>query len=594
MPAGKETNQRIDIREIKNKNIIDETDPKLVAHLNALLPEAVRVHIAVGYFFISGFAQIIDSFKAIKGGEESQIRLMISPTTDRPTADALLAANESVRDVKNIMGNPEMSEEDAFERAKQDVDRALAHMSQSKSDYDVTKRLVEMVRKNQLVVKVYTKTKMHAKVYIMEYPSVATPAVSIVGSSNLSVSGIDRSAELSIKTSEQHYEEPMLKWFNDHWNDCVEFTEDIATILGQSWINTRPPKDVYGKVLGHPIKSTELENCNIRLYDFQTDGFKRALQKIEDYGGVIIADVVGTGKSYIGGALLCHLFQEDRTRPLIICPPHLEDMWQDYARKFGVRNAAVVSRFNLGEDDDGESKMDQYDDCNIILIDESHNFRNTNTDSYRGLAAFMESRIQKTRVIMLTATPISNTVHDVKNQLALFPKESIAALPELEDGTLESYFKGIEDSKTKTLREGGSEKVREILKHVMIRRTRPTIQQRYAKKDGDRFYLEVDNERKYIPIQKTRNPKEYNPDNIYRNVYEGVNSFDDLMDTIGKLNLARYAPGMYIKKEYLDKPGKNPYKDLERLTGSLLGIVRTSLLKRMESSIAAFDSTCSV
>lgn len=585
----------MDLSDVKNKNIIDETDPKLIAHLKALLPEAIRVNIAVGYFFISGFAEIMDSFRDLEMSKDPthKIRLMISPSTNQATADVLLAANESIRDVKNLLENPEMSKEASLKRIKQDVESALGHMPQTGRDYRAAKKLVELMHpeKTKLEIGVYVKTKMHAKAYILEYPGGATAATSIVGSSNLSVSGIKDQLELSIKTSDQPNEKPILDWFERHWKECVPFTKEIADIIDKSWIALHTPKDVYAKALGHPIDEPVPPSRNVQLFKFQEDGFKRALQKINEYGGVIIADVVGTGKSYIGGALLSHLCS-DGIRPLIICPPHLVDMWKAYARQFGVRNAAVVSRFDLGMDDDGEPKMDQYDDCNIILIDESHNFRYTNTESYRGLAAFMESRVRKTSVIMLTATPISNTVRDVKNQLALFPKESITSLPELEGSTLDSYFKGIEDPTTRHVTADGAKKIREILRHVMIRRTRIVIQEKYATKDGERFYLELGDKRKYIPEQNITNPKEYNPDNIYKNVYKGTDSFEDLMNTIGELNLARYAPGRYIKKEYLDdRPSNKPYRDLEHLTGSLLGIVRTSLLKRMESSIAAFDST---
>ena len=595
------------LAEIKAKNIIDEQDPKLVAHLKALLPEAVRVHIAVGYFFISGFAEIMDSFEKIEAaGKKSdcKIRLMISPTTNRRTADVLLAANESVKAVRNQLENPEMSDEEAVERVRTEIRDALGHMPQTAKDREAAQKLFDLIEAEKLEVKVYTKTKLHAKAYIIEYEGNVTPATSIVGSSNLSVAGIKDHLELSIKTSEGNNEKLLLEWFERHWETCEDFTEEIAKIIDESWINAEKysPRHAYEKAIGQPaivpISGEDGASCSVPLFEFQQDGFKQALRKIENYGGVIVADVVGTGKSFIGGSLLCHLCS-DGSRPLIICPPHLVEMWAEYAHRFGVRNAAVVSRFALGPDKDGEPQMDRYDDCSTILIDESHNFRNTGTKSYQGLSTFMESRCGRTCVIMLTATPISNTVHDIKNQLALFPKESIAALPELGGGTLDDYFKGVQDQKTKRLEPGGREKVREILRHLMIRRTRPMIKDRYATKGKDgRYYLELGGERKYIPEQKTENPREYDPDGIFKDsIYKKKGGegelFDRLVRDIGGLNLARYAPGRYLKEEYLesDSSANRHYLELERLTASLLGIVRTSLLKRMESSIAAFDST---
>ena len=130
----------------------------------------------------------------------------------------------------------------------------------------------------------------------------------------------------------------------------------------------------------------------------------------------------------------------------------------------------------------------------------------------------------------------------------------------------------------------GAERIRELLRHVLIRRTRTQIMKKYAKRDGDRYYLEKDGERMYFPKRRLRHPEEYDVNKVYNN------SFDEIQDAIRKLKLARYAPGNYIREEYLEPthPEYKKYQDLMSTTLPLIGIVRTSLLKRMESSIAAF------
>ena len=130
----------------------------------------------------------------------------------------------------------------------------------------------------------------------------------------------------------------------------------------------------------------------------------------------------------------------------------------------------------------------------------------------------------------------------------------------------------------------GTEKVRELLRHVLIRRTRTQIMRKYAKSDGERHYLEKDGERMYFPKRSLRHPEEYDVDMVYNN------SFEKIQDAIGKLKLARYNPGNYIRNEYLNEthPEYKRYDSLKRSSLPLIGIVRTSLLKRMESSIAAF------
>ena len=132
--------------------------------------------------------------------------------------------------------------------------------------------------------------------------------------------------------------------------------------------------------------------------------------------------------------------------------------------------------------------------------------------------------------------------------------------------------------------EDGAEKVRELLRHVLIRRTRTQIMRKYAKSDGERHYLEKDGEKMYFPKRRLKHPEEYDVDMVYNN------SFEKIQDAIGRLKLARYNPGNYIREEYLDEahPEYKRYDGLKRSSLPLIGIVRTSLLKRMESSIAAF------
>jgi len=296
----------------------------------------------------------------------------------------------------------------------------------------------------------------------------------------------------------------------------------------------------------------------------------------------MIADVVGTGKSYIGSAILKHLKENNRSKPLIICPPHLKEMWQYYMKEFEVY-CEVESRYKIGMDD---NILARYTNCDVVLIDESHNFRNSNTNSYKALLAFMEEKTDEAKIIMLSATPISNSLKDLKNQLRLFPSEMISHIPPLSNTTLDEYFKGLEGSQSE-LKEESDAKIRELLKYILIRRTRKQIIEKYAGQDGERYYLEKDGQRKYFPKRKLHNPEEYDVDKVYNN------SFDMIQSAIEDLTLARFAPGNYIKQEYLNdlNPDHRKYVELNSTTKPMVGIVRTSLLKRMESSIKAFASS---
>ena len=244
--------------------------------------------------------------------------------------------------------------------------------------------------------------------------------------------------------------------------------------------------------------------------------------------------------------------------------------------------AEVVSRYKIGMKD---NILSRYTNCDVILVDESHNFRNK-TEAYKALDSFMEQQSDDASIIMLTATPISNGVTDIKNQLNLFPAERIRDIPPLGNTSLDEYFKGSEQDRLLTVE--GEEKIRELLRHILIRRTRRQIRENYAKQDGKRYYLELKSgERRYFPKRNMTVPREYDIDKVY------LSSFEPILNHVERLTMARYSPGDYIREEYKDTthPQYKKYNELANRMKSLIGMVRSGLLKRMESSIAAFAAS---
>ena len=570
-----------------NEAVIDNEKVIFLDQLRDLLPDTNRASIAVGYFFISGFGAIMDSLKRIESSNNPNhvLRLLISPTTNRVTAEALLSNNESYDDATKS-AEINSSEQKGREIMKEQIKKTLEYMPQTAVDKNAVVKLRDLVQKKKIQVKVYTKDQLHAKAYIFELDNNQLPMMAIVGSSNLSISGIKEHTELNLRSNSKATSEELLGWFDRHWNDpsCQEFTSDMADIIGESWAAEKhTPNDVYEKAVLHEHKERlhdpDIENRD--LFEFQKIACMDAIKKLDSYGGVIIADVVGTGKTFIGSAILKHLKETNRSKPLIICPPHLKDMWEDYMRDFEVYGE-VVSRYKIGMDD---NILARYTNCDVVLIDESHNFRNSNTNSYKALLAFMEEKTEEARMIMLSATPISNSITDLKNQLSLFPRDMLSQIPLLNNTTLDEYFKGLE-SKSGISQEAAT-KIQELLKYILIRRTRTQIKEKYAEHDERGYYLVKDDKKEYFPERKLQNPKEYDADKVYNN------SFERICLAIGDLKLARYAPGNYIKEEYLNEihPDHKKYEELKKTTKPLVGIVRTSLLKRMESSIQAFASS---
>ena len=480
--------------------IIDNENTILLDELKELLSHTERASIAVGYFFISGFAQIMDSLGRIENSDDPDhvLRLLISPTTDRRTAEAMLQANESLR-AAEYEGDRHVPEEEAISRTKDEVGKTLEYMPQSEGDMWAVQKLIDLIRRKKVQVKVYTQDRFHAKAYIFDLdPSQIFRGAAIVGSSNLSISGVREHAELNLMTSHKKLREgdhgDLLEWFDRHWNhpSCVEFTKEAAEILERSWAGRKhTPNDVYGKAAlyehGDYDQLPPDPDMPIELFDFQKKAVGEAIRKLDSYGGVIIADVVGTGKTIVGSAILKYLKDYHRAKPLVICPPHLKEMWKDHLRKFEIDGAEVESRYKIGMED---NVLRSHVHCDTVLIDESHNFRHSNTNAYQALSEFIENKGDEARIIMLTATPISNTIHDLKNQLQLFPVEGLESIPVLGKSKLDAYFKGLENQ-DRSVTPDGISKIQDLLRHVLIRRVRGQIIKKYAERDGDRHYLSV-------------------------------------------------------------------------------------------------------
>ena len=207
-----------------NDIVIDNENVILQDKFQEFLVDTKQASIAVGYFFISGFAEIMDSLKKMEDSDdpEHMIRLLISPTTNRRTAEAMLAGNEAYEDTKIKSRIPE-PEEKSMEKTREEVKKTLEYMPQSEKESLAVKKLIDLIHKKKLQIKVYTKEQLNAKAYIFELDQKHFSRVAIVGSSNLSISGIKQHTELNLTTTHPDDAQKVKEWFDRHWEDesCV-------------------------------------------------------------------------------------------------------------------------------------------------------------------------------------------------------------------------------------------------------------------------------------------------------------------------------------------------------------------------------------
>lgn len=450
--------------------------------------------------------------------------------------------------------------------------------------------------------------------------------------------GTEKSNDLLTITTkvEAPYTEKFIKGFEELWNDKENMKDVTDKILEHIELvyEENSPEFVYMLTLYHifseflediedniPNEATGFKNSQIwnMLYSFQKDAALAVIHKLEKFNGCILADSVGLGKTFT--ALSVIKYYENRNKSvLVLCPKKLSDNWMDYkgnylnnplindrlrydvlfhtdlSRESGYTNGVDLSRINWGN----------YD---LVVIDESHNFRNgslvtTDDDGiehYNRYATLMNNVIKsgvKTKVLMLSATPVNNRFVDLKNQLQL-----------AYEGVEEDINKKLKTQKPLTTifnnaqrafnfwsklppEERTTERLLgeldfdffEVLDSVTIARSRKHIEKYYDMEEIGKFPTRL------LPINKS--PSLTNDNNIQV-------SYEEIFKALDKLNLSIYTPSKYIfpsrLAKYEAKYGKRGKMGIS-LAGREFGLkqlMAVNLLKRLESSIYSFRITTS-
>lgn len=601
-------------------DIIDNRGEKLVDHINRILGTSEAARFAVGYFFLSGLESIAGKLAQVK-----ELRLLIGNTTNRETLEQLAEGYrrlELVADAAEAEKFPKRTDARRMaEATAENVRSSMELMDQSDDAECLVKGLARMIEEKRLKVRVYTKGRMHAKAYIFDYGDVydlfgkrverQESGIAIVGSSNLTLSGVTHNTELNVVVQGNSNHAELVRWFDQLWEEAEDFDESLMREMQQSWaLAPARPYDVYMKTL-YALVSDRLEEGDDRdilwddeiirkLADFQKVAVRQARQIIRDYGGAFVADVVGLGKSYIGAAIVKHFERTDHARPLILCPAALVDMWELYNEVYQL-NARVLSMGFLFEGGDGYRNIllenSNYRDRDFVLVDESHNFRYPDTQRYKLLEAFLSTGRQ---CCFLTATPRNKTAWDVFFQIKLFHQSDKTDIP-VDPPDLKQYFKLIEKRERK---------LPDVLSHILIRRTRNHIlrwygydAQTHERLDPSRFHEYADGRKRAYVLVAGRHqffPKreldtiEYSIEDTYRGLYQELRGYlgkarkavpDKLPD---ELTYARYGLWRYVDKS---KQKREPYASLHRAGANLRGLVRVLLFKRFESSVYAFQET---
>lgn len=586
--------------------VIDNIEHRLADVLNALLraEPGQKVDIATAYFSIRGFQQVQATLPAV-----SHLRLLLG---DKPTEREDIGLRpDSAAFLRHELNAEPLNP--ATQRLVEDLVRFLRRD-------DVEVRLYLGHKPGESGRKAF----LHAKCYLFYGGSTnphslfdtLIPRVGIVGSSNFTGPGLSSNRELNLvhKTllEESEIEDPearaeisyrttkhldkkihpedqlMLKsevgaraisdlsrWYDDQWQRSIDYKDQLIELLENSKFGGREysPYEIYMKALYEYFKDDLAEDINqsatrsaVDLAEFQEDAVRRARRILAQYDGVIVADSVGLGKTWIGKKLLEDYAYHQRLKALVICPAALRAMWENELRGASIA-AQVVTQERLGTED---FDMRALADADAVLVDEAHNFRNKRARRYLQLETILAANGRRgcgggrKKLILLTATPINNNIFDLYNQINLFTGNDRTYFASAGIGDLYAYFLAARRESV----EQGSIRIFNLLEEVVIRRTRQFIRRAYPE-------ATIRGELIRWP-QRRLHTVEYD----LQATYEGF--YTQIVRRIEGLHLAHYSLESYKRstKEQDDF-------ELGRQV-ALVGIFKSRFLKRLESSIEAF------
>jgi hypothetical protein len=577
--------------------IFDNIDQKLLPALQETLNVAERADFCVGYFNLRGWhhlAGYVDKWSGAENACRLLVGMHVSPSEE--LRNALRSQdNETALDNQTALREKR--------RIAEEFRQQLTFGAPTNNDEATLRHLSAQIREKKLVVKVYLRHPLHAKLYLLHRQDANNPKTAFLGSSNLTFSGLSNQGELNVDVLEHDACNKLAAWFEDRWSDrwCIDISKELADIIDESWAGERllPPYHVYLKMAYHLAQEARAGLSEFRipsvfgetLFDFQVAAVKIAAHHLNKRGGVLIGDVVGLGKSMMATAL-AKVFEDDyHTETLIICPKNLVSMWEDYSHRYRLHAKVLPLSRVISE---LPEKTRRY---RLVLIDESHNLRNKSGKRWKVIRDYIERNESLT--VMLSATPYNKTYLDLSAQLALFLDEDtdIGIRPEhlLSELGGEHEFVRRHQCGVRTLAAFEKSEIpddwRELMRLYMVRRTRGFIMQHYAKRDErGKYLLFSDGRKSYFPKRIPKNVRfkidETNPTDPYARFYG-----DAVVNSINALVLPRYGLGNYIAPKPKSPPTQQQAKVIEGLSRAgtrLMGFCRTNLFKRLESAGPAF------
>lgn len=559
--------------------IVDNSDDdwKVARYLRDWCELAKAFDIATGYFEIGSLLALDGAWQQLQ-----HIRILMGDEVSLRTKQAFEGM------VARIAGTLDSS----LEREK------------DKNDFLRGVPAIEAALANgQITCRVYKERKFHAKAYITHAKYEVMPPVALVGSSNFTHPGLHDNIELNIQV--RHEVAALQAWYEQHWEVAQDVTPDLLKVI-QRHTRAYTPFEVYVRALaeffrGHALTASEWEQTESRIYrlldDYQREGYHALLKIAGKYNGALLCDGVGLGKTFVGLMLIERLVEHERRRVALLVPKAArKPVWESKLRQHlpglggAYSNLAIYNHTDLLRGGEFTERMAEVQaKADVVIIDEAHHFRNQASKRYRKLFEMLAGK----QVYLLTATPVNNSLLDLQHLIELFSRRQPDYFHDAPLGlhSLVGHFRQLEKALERLTGRNVSEselslaEAEQVLANdrlateLVIQRSRAYVRQSQMQQGQTQVTF----------------PQRHSPQVGH---YSLKKTYGSLLD---KLRQAFFRPGK--KPPLLSLAIYNP---LGYLVGSdegidplqkgrqaqIVGLIRTQLLKRFESSAVAFETTC--
>jgi len=577
----------------KNLYIVDNAteNQSVKKYLSEWCSVSKQMDIATGYLEIGGLLALDGEWQKL-----DKIRIILGNEMTKRTRDVIDAAVQLL-----------------IRRLKESVDHEHEH-----NEFLVgVPAILSALKTRKIECRVIDTNKFHAKAYITyfreEYRNQFISAMNIpagyalVGSSNFTKAGLTQNIELNVQVRDDV--EQLQTWFECQWEKGVDITEAILKVI-ENHCREHSPYDIYLRSMYEFFKGregtvTEWENNDSVVFSmlsqYQKDGYNSLVEIANRYNGAFLCDGVGLGKTYVGMMLIERFVKRERKNVVLIVPAAARvSVWETTIKKLipeileGFYPFKIINHTDLLLEKNANLMEQIADQAEVIIIDEAHHFRNRSSRSYRKLFDMMGRGASK-KMFMLTATPINNSFLDLQHLIELFTqrKENFFADAPLGIHSLPGHFKKMEaklaaitDASVSDSSDATNDIFRAdpLVNQLVVQRSRAYVRESLSSEEGPRVLFS----KRQPPIVANFSLKK----GYGRLIDDFVDSFyrkDKNGKTMPILALAVYSP--YEDTYFIGDKTKID----EMVSGrqaQVVNLIRQLLLKRFESSIAAFEETC--